>query len=474
MNNSLKKRSRKLNQISLKSLKTVDSSTERNARPAPHITYWMSREQRIEDNWALIFAQELAQENNLYFEIIFNLKSNFLDATYRHYKFMLEGLEEISQKTEKLNIPFRILHGNPTDTIPKHLAESNSKALITDFSPLREALKEKDEIAKEIKIPFYEVDGHNIIPCWLASDKKEYAAWTFRKKVNEKLNEFLINFPEITAQSKKLIDNEKLITRNLNFHEIKTQIDVAKTQFQNINFKGGSKTAFQTLENFINNKINKYSEYRNDPNQDVLSNLSPYLHFGQISSQKIALTIKKHENLNTESTEEFLEELIVRKELSDNFCFYEKNYDSFKGFPDWAKKTLNTHRSDPREYIYDLEELEKAETHDNLWNGAQKQMLITGKMHGYMRMYWGKKILEWSRTPGEALETANYLNNKYELDGRDPNGYAGTAWSIGGVHDRAWAEREIFGKIRYMNYNGAKRKFDVDKYVNKIQSLIKS
>jgi len=220
------------------------------------------------------------------------------------------------------------------------------------------------------------------------------------------------------------------------------------------------------LDSFFEERLSGYNEKRNDPNENVSSNLSPYLHFGQISAQRIALETYKRKH-NIETKDAFLEELIVRRELSDNFCFYNKNYDSFDGFPEWAKKTLNEHRKDKREFTYHLEQFEKAKTHDDLWNAAQIEMVKTGKMHGYMRMYWAKKILEWTETPEEALEYSIYLNDKYELDGRDPNGYTGCAWSIGGVHDRAWTERPVFGKIRYMNYNGAKRKFDVKRYIQK-------
>ncbi|MBN2520958.1 MAG: hypothetical protein JXB17_10665 [Bacteroidales bacterium] len=169
----------------------------------------------------------------------------------------------------------------------------------------------------------------------------------------------------------------------------------------------------------------------------------------------------------TENTEAFLEELIVRKELSDNYCYYNVNYDSYEGFPEWAKQTLKIHRYDEREYVYELIDFESANTHDDLWNAAQIELIETGKIHGYMRMYWAKKILEWTKSPEKALKTAIYLNDKYAMDGRDPNGYTGCAWAIGGVHDRAWSERPVFGKIRYMNCNGAKRKFDVEEYISK-------
>jgi len=218
------------------------------------------------------------------------------------------------------------------------------------------------------------------------------------------------------------------------------------------------------LKSFIDKKLPRYADMRNDPSRDGQSNLSPYLHFGQLSAQRAAL---EADNVHCPamSKETFLEELIVRRELSDDFCYYNDHYDSFAGFPEWSQRSLNFHRKDRREYIYSLKKFENAQTYDNLWNSAQMEMVKRGKMHGYMRMYWAKKILEWSSSPEEALETAIYLNDKYELDGRDPNGYTGIAWSIGGVHDRAWNERPVFGKIRYMSYNGCKGKFDVEAYV---------
>jgi deoxyribodipyrimidine photo-lyase len=383
---------------------------------------------------------------------------------------MIEGLKETALNAENLNIPFRIISGRPTEEIPNYVNKTKSAALITDFSPLKQSRLTNPKIAQEIKIPFYEVDAHNIIPCWQASDKKEYAAWTFRKKVNKKLNEYLINFPKVEVQDP--IKQTK--SKKIDWAAIQKQIQVKKLDYgyDKSNLKSGNKKAWDQFDEFLSSRINEYDQLRNDPNKKVISNLSPYLHFGQISAQAIALELQNRSHVDrsikSSSKDAFWEQLVVRKELSDNFCYYEGNYDNFKGFPDWAKKTLNEHRNDPREYIYSVKELESAKTHDNLWNAAQKQMIITGKMHGYMRMYWGKKILEWSRTPEVAIKNANYLNNKYELDGRDPNGYTGIAWCIGGVHDRAWPERKIFGKIRYMNYNGAKRKFDTNKYIDTI------
>jgi deoxyribodipyrimidine photo-lyase len=233
----------------------------------------------------------------------------------------------------------------------------------------------------------------------------------------------------------------------------------------------GEKAAVKALRSFLTKRLSNYARLRNDPVEDGQSDLSPYLHFGQLSAQRVALEVQRT-SAPYGAREAFLEEVIIRRELSDNFCSYNSCYDSFAGFPPWAQNTLNEHRSDEREYLYSLEEFEKAQTHDELWNAAQMEMVASGKMHGYLRMYWGKKILEWTDSPEKAIEVAVYLNDKYEIDGRDPNGYAGIAWSIGGVHDRAWGERRIFGKIRYMSYRGASGKFNIGAYVEKVMRKV--
>jgi deoxyribodipyrimidine photo-lyase len=313
---------------------------------------------------------------------------------------------------------------------------------------------------KKINIPFYEVDAHNVVPCFYVSPKQEFGAYTIRPKIHKNLPEFLDNFPKI----KKMKSSEGFSSDSIDWESVYNSLKV-DDKVKPVNWlKPGEGAAHKALKKFIDSKLDIYDDLRNDPNADALSNLSPYLHFGQISAQRIALIVSSL--ANHPSAESFLEELIVRRELSDNFCYRTPDYDSFKGFPDWAKKTLNEHRKDEREFVYSLKEFERAETHEDLWNAAQNEMVNRGKMHGYMRMYWAKKILEWSGSPEEALKIAIHLNDKYELDGRDPNGYTGCAWAIGGLHDRAWAERPVYGKIRYMNRNGAKRKFDIDKYIS--------
>ena len=424
------------------------------------VVYWMQRDQRTDDNWALIFAQLKAKENDQPLIVVFNIVNKFLDATLRQYTFMIEGLKEVEQNLNKLNIPFQLLIGSPEKTIPEFIEKNNAGIFVTDFNPLKIITKWKNKIAAKIKIPFYEVDAHNIVPCWQASIKLEYAAYTIRPKINKQLPKYLDDFPALTKQP---VSNGKK-SKNTDWSKVYNSLEINKNVKPVEWIKPGEKEAKKVLKNFLSSKLPAYNIERNDPNKNALSNLSPYLHFGQISAQRIALEAQPFiEHL--ESQKSFLEELIIRRELSDNFCFYNKDYDNFDGFHDWAKKTLNEHRGDKREYIYSKGEFENAETHDELWNAAQLEMINTGKMHGYMRMYWAKKILEWTKSPEEALNIGLYLNDKYELDGRDANGYVGLAWSIGGVHDRAWTERPVFGKIRYMNYNGCKRKFDVKAYI---------
>lgn len=433
--------------------------------PGP-VVYWMSRDQRVSDNWALFFSQKLAFQRKSPLIVIFCLVPQFLGATIRHYGFMLKGLQEVEKDLNAKNVPFVLLKGAPEEGIPKFIIRHQIGSLITDFDPLRVKRGWKKAVINEITIPAYEVDAHNIIPCWAASPKQEFAAYTFRPKVRRFLSAFLDEFP--TLKKHPYSWKEKIEGVDWTALDKRLKVDRSVRQVEWI--KPGEKAAKQILHEFIKQRLFEYDQKRNDPNQEVQSNLSPFLHFGQISAQRVALEVRKAKT-SPKDRKAFLEELIVRRELSDNFCFYNTHYDDFQGFPDWAKKTLDEHRKDKREYLYSLEQFEAAQTHDGLWNAAQMEMHKTGKMHGYMRMYWAKKILEWTKTPEAAMKIALCLNDKYELDGRDPNGYTGTAWSIGGVHDRAWFPRPVFGKIRYMSFRGAQSKFDVKAYISKVNAI---
>lgn len=426
------------------------------------IMYWMSRDQRIEDNWALAHAQAQAHREGVPMGVVFCLAPTFMEAHPRHYLFMLQGLVELSARTRSLGIPFFLLHGRPPDTLPAFLEEWGASMVVTDFNPLREKREWVRAVMEGCECGLEEVDAHNIIPCWVASPKQEFAAYTLRPKVRLHLNDFLDRAPSPIEP----------LPWPGEVPEADLQGPMERLGVQeDLRWRGGTRQARSVLNLFLENRLAGYASKRNDPNLGWQSQLSPYLHFGMISALEVALAVMGSSALQ-EDKGAFLEELIVRRELSDNFCHYNPGYDAVDGFPGWAKDTLRQHLGDRREYLYTQQELERSETHDPLWNAAQAQMVVEGKMHGWLRMYWAKKVLEWTETPEDALRIVNSLNNRYEMDGRDPNGYAGAAWSIGGVHDRAWNERPVFGKVRYMNLKGAYRKFDVDLFVERYSGLI--
>ena len=427
------------------------------------VLYWMQRDKRVYDNWALIASQYTAIKNRVPLYVCFQYTGDNRESNTRHYEFLFKGLEQTAQTLEQHNIRFLLLKGNAKDTIPKLIQEHSIGTLFVDYSPLKVYKNRIKKVLEKVQIPFFQVDAHNIVPVWKASDKKEFAAHTIRKKIKNNLIDYLTEYPKIIKHpyGEKRENKFSLLgtMKNLN-------IDISVQPVSWI--EPGESAANKSLI-LLDKSLNNYDVHRNDPNKNALSNLSPYFHYGHLSSQRAVLEIKKF-NIPQNDKAAFIEQVIVRKELADNFCEYEINYDYFDGFHPWAQNTLNQHRNDEREYLYPKQQFEEAETHDDLWNAAQNQMMTTGKMHGYMRMYWAKKIMEWSPSPEIAQQIAIDLNDKYQLDGRDPNGYTGIAWSIGGIHDRAWFERSVYGKIRYMNYNGCKSKFDVAKYIKMYES----
>ena len=429
------------------------------------VVYWMSRDQRTADNWALLYAQELALERRQPLVVLFCLAPRFLNAAVRQYDFMLTGLREVEKQLTETHVLFFLLTGAPEKEIPRFVTEHGAGALVTDFDPLRLKQEWKKGVSDRLKIPFHEVDAHNIVPCWVASSKQEVGARALRPKIHRLLPDFMEEFPRLQkhpfrSQGKPAPVDWDAAIRALGVAAVPPVTWI----------KPGSKGGLKALHLFVQNKLDSYDSGRNDPTKDAVSLLSPYLHFGQVSAQRVALEVSKA-HASAACKDAFLEQLIVRRELADNFCYYNPDYDRVEGFPGWAQRTLEEHVKDRREHLYAREEFEHAQTHDDLWNAAQQEMVKRGTMHGYMRMYWCKKMLEWTRHPREALEIAIYLNDRYELDGRDPNGYTGIAWSIGGVHDRPWGTRPIFGNIRYMSYNGCKSKFDVKAYVESMRAM---
>ena len=444
------------------------------------VLYWMSRDMRMNDNWALLFAQSLAIKYTMPLAVAFVLQPEFLEATERAYGFLLKGLRETGLNLKEKNIPFYLLLGTPEKEIPKFIKQHTVTKLIADFNPLNISVHDKQNVANRISASFYEVDAHNIVPARIVSQKLEFGAYTIRPKIHRLLPEFLDEFPPVRRHPFDWPSEVPMIDWERANKSLKIDRKVKEVDW----IEPGEHSALVRMKGFIKKRLDRYGSDRNDPVLEGQSNLSPYLHFGHLAPQRVALEvvkwsgktveeiIRKEKNgpsVEPKTESAFLEELIVRRELSDNFTFYNKKYELFDGFPQWAQLSINQHRKDKREFIYTLEHFEDGMTHDTLWNAAQHQMVRTAKMHGYLRMYWAKKILEWTPSVEEAMTIAIYLNDKYALDGRDPNGYAGIAWSIGGVHDRAWFDRPVFGKIRYMNYNGCKSKFEVDKYIERFR-----
>lgn len=414
----------------------------------------MSREQRVRDNHGLAAASELAVGTGTSLIVAFCLRKRCGAASRRSFDFMLEGLREVHADLASRGIGFVLLLGDAAEEIPK-LAP---RLVTCDFSPLTLSRRARDELAETLACPLIEVDSRNIVPAWVAADKHVYAAFHLRNRYRELLPQFLTELPELAAATGAAPDPD--------WHAAEAWVE-AESHGPDLDTPSGERAARTALNDFIANRLVGYSELRGRPDHDHQSRLSPYLHFGQLSAQRVALAARASTAPGAD-VESFIDEAVVWRELSDNFCLNVPEYASVDGFANWARTTLEDHAEDARDVIYDLSAFEQADTHDPIWNAAQLEMVRTGKMHNYMRMYWAKKILEWSESPAEAMRIAVLLNDRYELDGRDSNGYAGIAWSIGGVHDRPWRERAVYGKIRYMNDNGARRKFDVDAYIRRV------
>jgi deoxyribodipyrimidine photo-lyase len=434
-------------------------------RPGP-VVYWMSRDQRASDNWALLYAQSLALRRHEALCVVFCLAPSFPGAALRHYDFLLRGLAEIGDALAVRRIGFALLEGEPVREIPAFLQRTGAGALVGDFDPLRVKRAWQRDVAAAVGIPFHEVDAHNVVPCWVASPKREFAARTFRPKIERLLADWLHEFPPLRAHPHRWQAEARGVDAAGALRRLAPDRAVPPVAW----IAPGERAARRALSAFVRKRLTGYDEGRNDPTLEGQSGLSPWLHFGQLSAQRVALAVRAAGAPDADRAA-FLEELIVRRELSDNFCLHEPHHDEFAGLPAWSQRTLDRHRGDERPYRYRAAQLEAGATHDPLWNAAQRELVVRGKMHGWVRMYWAKKILEWTGSPEEAIREALRLNDRYSLDGRDPNGCVGVLWSVGGLHDRPWGERPVFGQVRYMSFDGARRKFDVEAYIRRCAAL---
>ncbi len=460
-------------------MKTLDAilsdprlTVRRPGEPDPDgkcVVYWMQRGQRAVDNPALTAAINAGNCLGKPVVVFFQLVPYAHHANHRHYQFLVEGLEDIAADLQKRKVGL-VVRRFPDHGLLRFCSEVRPCLVIADENPMLDAERTKSLVAQKIGLPFWTVDADVVVPSKLLT-KEHYGARTIRPKIHALLPQFMqkvenpaAKFPWRTPSH--VLSRAPSLTL-LNGFAIDRAIAPSKY------FHGGCQEAQRCLERFLRSRLKGYATQRNKPDLDGTSQLSPYLHFGHIGVHKVAMAVK-NADAPAEDRKAFLEELIVRRELAVNFVRFNRNYENFDACEPWADVTQRKHLSDPRPYLYSEKQLEDAETHDPLWNAAQKQMVLTGWMHGYLRMYWAKKILEWTESPQAAYQIAVRLNDRYELDGRDPNGYAGIAWAIVGKHDRAWGpERPIYGKVRYMSFASTSRKFNSKGYIARIAKLEK-
>ncbi len=448
----------------------VQNLNDEDVRDGDYVLYWMQSSQRAEHNHALEYAVQQANELDQRLLVVFGLTDDYPEANLRHYAFMLEGLEDVEEALRERGIKFVVHRGSPDEVALE--AGEDASLIVTDRGYMRPQRRWRERVAREAGRLLTQVESDVVVPVELASGKREHAARTLRPKIGEYLEDFLVELKPTKPEKQSL--TMKMDGLDLSYIEkVLDEMDLDRSvgSLSHL-YRGGTSEAKKMFRRFLKESFGDYVGNRNQPQTDDVSHMSKYLHYGHVSPIWLALEARKA-NATKDNVESFVEELVVRRELSMNFVFYTPDYDSYSNLPDWAKKTLEEHKDDEREYVYTQKQLESAETHDEYWNAAMREMVHTGYMHNYMRMYWGKKVLEWSNTPEHAYRTTLYLNNKYFLDGRDPNSFANVAW-VFGQHDRGWTEREVYGKVRYMSAGGLERKAKPEQYVEKIEKRIEA
>lgn len=440
---------------------------------AGYVLYWCQMNRRADSNHALAWA--VARANELGLPVLFyeGLTCTYKEANDRLHTFVLQGVPETARRLARRGIGYcfylRRRKSDPNDIL--YRLASQAACVVTDDYPVFIAAEHNRRVPRKLDIACEAVDSSCIVPMQLLP-KREYAAYTIRPKIHKLLPSNLASCPEPQVRVRwtgRAPEFHFEVTRE-NVVELVASSEIDHSVAPSLSCAGGRLAAENALRHFLDNNLRRYAREKNEPSAHATSDLSPYLHFGMISSLEVALAVKYHAAEHSLIAGGFLEELIVRRELAFNYARSVEQPDSFCNLPDWARQTLVKHARDSRDPCYRREDFERARTHDPLWNACQKEMLLRGKIHGYYRMYWGKKIIEWSATCQDALETMVRIHDRWALDGRDPNTYANILWCFG-LHDRPWGERPVFGTIRYMSYEGMKRKTNVDAYLKEIAHL---
>lgn len=449
----------------------IQSSRLRVLKDLPHrpegryVLYWMQQSQRAAFNPALELAIEEANHRGLPLVVCFGL-TGFPEANARHYDFMLRGLKEVRDALQARGIAFVIRKQEP-DKLALMLSE-DAALVVCDRGYLKIQQTWRARLAAAIGTRLIQVEGDVVVPVETASPKHEYAARTIRPKLQRLWDDYLEPLDTREVTHKARLDLKGDIDLD-DLPQVLNRLDVDHRIGPVRRFAAGERAARERLADFIDEGLVRYADHRGRPEAAAASHMSPYLHFGQISPVEIALAIRGAREAGSDNRATYLEELIVRRELSMNHCFYEPAYDSYGAMPGWARETLAAHAKDPRPHLYSFEQFEAGETHDRYWNAAMLEMTATGYMHNHLRMYWGKKILQWSASPEEAFDTALRLNNRYFLDGRDANSFTNVGWLFG-LHDRPWGPQPVFGTVRSMGMNTFK-KFDAEAYAATVDEL---
>ena len=431
------------------------------------VLYWMQRAQRGRDNLALNLAIDVANAMGKPVVAAFALTPDYPGAQKRHYKFLVEGLPEVRDALAARNVAFLVRIGDPAQIIARLANELRPVLVVGDENPLRIGRVWRAQVAEALTVPLVLVDADVVVPSILFP-KEEFAARTIRPKILRVRDEYLRPIPNPRARH-SIAEADRPLGEAIEPDRLLGDLRVGGVA-EVAGYRGGAAEAARRLRTFVKQRLPQYATERNEPTPYMTSELSAHLHFGHISPVTISLAVRDSGE-DPASVASYLEELIVRRELGINFVTHNRNYDTLEGGPAWGLKTLKKHESDPRPVLYSVERLERGETADPLWNASQKEMVLTGRMHNYLRMYWAKKILEWTPDPATAFAIAVDLNDRYEMDGRDANGYAGISWAICGRHDRPWGERPIFGMVRFMSGASTGRKFDSAGYIARVRSL---
>lgn len=438
---------------------------------ADYVLYWAQMNRRVQSNHALAVAIQLANERGLPVLFYEGLTCTYPYASDRLHVFVLEGVPDTAAALRKAGIGYvfypRRTRPDPDDVLYRLAARA--AAVVSDDYPTFIAREHNARVPARLSVPYFAVDSSCVVPMNSLS-KREYAAYTIRPKIHKLLPQYLRPFdmPRVACRYDGRIPAFHVEVRNA--AQLAAECEIDHSVKPSITHRGGSAAAGRALEHFLSKNLRRYARERNEPSAHATSGLSPYLHFGHISALDVALSARAYAAEHDLIAEEFLEELIVRRELAFNHAKYSEDPSSLEAVPAWAIQTMRLHSGDARPYRYEREDLESARTHDPLWNATQKELLLRGTIHGYYRMYWGKKIVEWTATYQEAVDTMIYFHDRYSLDGRDPSTYTNILWCLG-LHDRPWNERPVFGQIRYMSYDGMRRKTNVEAYLKEIEYL---